>query len=209
MSESSPSLAEMAMPKAAPPVSSPERVNGNGRNFTPLPQDFKGLEAEALRDTNAKMEMAIAKAGAKPATAETPHSTPALLKPPPPPEMPEMPQLTASQLAEAREELKSLKASNQGKPEEHAEVEKMLNSMEKQLGLSEKTVAPKVAPIEKRVSSNVAAVSKPDVVAKPSVEAKAESGSKQSLLTKIASIAEKIFSIPSAIWRFLTAWIMK
>lgn len=205
MSESSPSLAEMTMPKAAPSTTSSERTNG--RNFTPLPQDLKSLEAEALRDTAAKMDMALNRAGAKSITAETPPSVSGLSKSAPPPEMPEMPQLTASQLAEAREELKSLKASNQGKPEEHAEVEKMLNSMEKQLGLSEKTVAPKVAPIEKRVSSNV--VTKPEPVAKVSAETKTESGSKHSLLSKIKSLAENIFSIPIAIFKNIAAWITK
>ena len=211
MSESSPSLAEMTAPKAAPSVTSAERTNGR-TNFSPLPprlsgspqeENYKAVAEEALRNTQRDMDLALAKAGAKPTATES--------LPPPksaPPEMPEMPQLTSSQLAEARAELKTAKESGQGTPTEHAEVEQLLSNMEKQLSLPGKAPVKMAPSVEKRVSSNVAAV-KPETVAKASTESKEESGSKSSLLSKINHIAEKIFSIPASIWRFLTAWIMK
>lgn len=206
MSESTPSLAEMTAPKAAPVATSFERSNGK-TNFTPLPKEsLKDLEAQALRATDSEMNAAIQAKSSKAGSAETTPSTPPLSKPPPSPEMP--PPFTATQLAEAREELQQAKASGQGTAAEHAQFDQALMNMEKQLGLSEKAVVPKVAPVEKRVSSNVAA-NKSQTVAKASAETKVESGSKQSLLTKIANLAEKIFSIPITIFKNIVAWITK
>ena len=217
LESSTPPLAhEFTASKAAPSTTSSERTNGKV-NFTPLPKpellktkqdEYAALERQAIADSEA--EIKLAKENNKDKTEASEAIKPAITslspsKSTPPPEMP--PPVTATQLAEARAELQQAKASGQGTAAEHAQVDQALRNMEKQLGLTEKAAVPKVEPVVKRVSSNV--VTKPEPVAKASTETKVDSGSKQSLLTKIASIVEKIFSIPSAIWRFLTAWITK
>lgn len=199
-----------ASSREAPRIASPT-VTPPNHLMPPQEDRLKIRETEEAALAATKREIDDAKARNKDKT-ETPDTKPPVKtapspsKPAPPPETP--PPFTASQLADARAELQQAKNSGQGTGEQHAEAEQLLKNVEKQLGLTEKAVAPKVASVEKRVSSNIAAV-RPEPVAKTSAETKVESGSKKSLLTKIKNLVEKIFSIPLAIWRSVTTWITK
>ena len=156
----------------------------------------------AVADAEREIAEAIARNKDKTGTPDT--KPPAKTAPPPPasevaPELP--PGVTPADVARLRQNITDKVMTEQ---QAAAEFEKLVN---KAVGIPDETHSTPPVPQKKTVHKEATLPSPKtsSTSTSPPVEHKTEN----SFLSKIKNTAEKIFSIPLAIWHYLTAWIMK
>lgn len=204
MSESSPSLAERTMTKAAPPVTSPERANGNGRDFTPLSTSPKGeqidrLVQDAVNDSEKEIAAAKKRAG-KPTGAESPPQPPQASRPMPqeaPQQLP--PGVTPEAFARLEGEL-----ANKSKTMEQAQAE-LEQMVEKAIGTPPEEKKP--SPINKPIAAEKKATTPPPKVSTAPPTTSTES--KFPALQKIKNMFGKMWDTMTSFLKGITSWITK
>lgn len=174
---------EMMMPSITPTARSLKSTVGEPIQKTVEAAVRQSEEAITFAQANAKT--------VKTATAEVPP-----LVPPSRPIPTETSQPSESDLAAARHQLESMKNAGQGRAEDHAQAELMLNKIAEEMGGKEEKITK----------------SKPNpehVAASPSTVPKETASSQSSFFSKIKNLAEKLFSAPVVFLQKFFGWMVK